>query len=113
MTNRRPSWMGVNSLCLVLLSASVAWGQAKVEGVIAVRERYTKQEQLIPMRDGVKLFTSIYTPKDTSKKYPILLQRTPYSVGPYGAGEDKYRGQLGPSLEFEAEGYIYVFQDVG
>src|SRR5216683_3463995 len=112
MTNRRPSWMGVSSLCLVLLSASVACGQAQVEGAKAVRERYTKQEQMVPMRDGVKLFTSIYTPKDTSKKYPILLQRTPYSVGPYGAGEDKYRGRLGPSSDFDVEGYIFVFQDV-
>lgn len=45
-------------------------------------ERYDKREVLIPMRDGVKLFTAIYTPKDPSRTYPILLQRTPYSVYP-------------------------------
>src|SRR5262245_61862722 len=62
------------------------------------------------MRDGLKLFTSIYVPKDTTKKYPILLNRTPYSVGPYGT--DLYRTGLGPSEDFDSEGYIFVFQDV-
>ena len=50
-----------------------------------VREHYTKREVLIPMRDGVKLFTAIYEPKDRSKTWPFLMMRTPYSVGPYGA----------------------------
>lgn len=54
-----------------------------------VREHYTKVEQLIPMRDGVKLFTAIYIPKDTNNKYPFLINRTPYTVSPYGA--DQYK----------------------
>lgn len=64
------------------------------------------------MRDGVKLFTSVYAPVDASpsKRYPILLVRTPYSVGPYGA--DRYPKRLGPTEAFEKEGYIFVFQDV-
>src|SRR5262249_43056233 len=71
---------------------------------------YTKQEQLVRMRDGVRLFTSIYTPKDTSQQYPILMMRTPYSVGPYG--KDAYRSSLGPNYLFTKEGYIFVYQDV-
>lgn len=73
-------------------------------------ERYDKREVLIPMRDGVKLFTAIYTPKDPSRTYPILLQRTPYSVYPYG--ETAFPDHLGPSPRFEAEGFIFVYQDV-
>ena len=75
-----------------------------------VRERYTKYEYRIPMRDGVRLFTAVYVPKDTSRTYPILLTRTPYSVAPYGA--DAYKDALGPSKQFEDEGYIFVYQDV-
>ncbi|MFV0389099.1 MAG: CocE/NonD family hydrolase [Pyrinomonadaceae bacterium] len=75
-----------------------------------IKENYTKHEVMIPMRDGVKLFTAIYAPKDTSKKYPILLNRTPYSVSPYG--EDKYKTSLGPDNQFAREGYIFAYQDV-
>src|SRR5258708_2364768 len=107
---RRPAFWVVPLACCALFGASVASGQEQVDAKKAVRDRYTKQEQMITMRDGVKLFTAIYTPKDTGKKYPILLNRTPYSVGPYGA--DKFRDLLGPSADFDAEGYIYVFQDV-
>ncbi|HMV85314.1 MAG TPA: CocE/NonD family hydrolase [Blastocatellia bacterium] len=74
-----------------------------------MRERYTKFEYQIPMRDGVRLFTSIYAPKDTSRTYPFLLTRTPYSVAPYGI--DSYRASLGPSEHFEKEGFIFVYQD--
>ena len=45
------------------------------------RERLTKTEVSIPMRDGVGLFTSFYVPKDTTRTYPILLRRTPYNIG--------------------------------
>jgi putative CocE/NonD family hydrolase len=75
-----------------------------------VKTHYTKVEQMIEMRDGIKLFTSIYVPKDTSIKYPIMLIRTPYSVAPYG--KDLYKTALGPSPLFEKEGYIFVYQDV-
>ena len=75
-----------------------------------VKAHYTKYEYRIPMRDGVRLFTSVYVPKDSSRTYPFLIDRTPYSVGPYGV--DQYRGQLGPSVEFDRAGYIFVFQDV-
>ncbi|MDR1602111.1 MAG: CocE/NonD family hydrolase [Tannerella sp.] len=75
-----------------------------------IREHYTKIERMIPMRDGVKLFTAIYIPKDRREKYPILLNRTPYTVSPYG--EDRYRSALGPSTAFVREGYIFAYQDI-
>src|ERR1035438_7772920 len=75
-----------------------------------VKEHYTKYEYRIAMRDGVHLFTSVYVPKDTSHPYPFLIDRTPYSVGPYGV--DLYRAQLGPSPDFDKAGYIFVFHDV-
>jgi putative CocE/NonD family hydrolase len=75
-----------------------------------VKAHYTKYEYKIAMRDGKKLFTSVYVPKDTAQAYPILMDRTPYSVGPYG--EDQYKKNLGPSDEFEKAGYIFVYQDV-
>jgi putative CocE/NonD family hydrolase len=75
-----------------------------------IKDNYTKREVSIPVRDGVKLFTSIYEPKDKSKKYPILLSRTPYTVAPYGA--DQYKTSLGPNELFAKEGYIFVYQDV-
>jgi putative CocE/NonD family hydrolase len=75
-----------------------------------VKAHYTKYEYRIPMRDGVHLFTAIYVPKDDSHSYPFLINRTPYSIGPYGV--DNYPSQLGPSPDFDQAGYIFVFQDV-
>ena len=75
-----------------------------------VKENYTKQEVKIEMRDGIKLHTTIYTPKDTSKTYPILLQRTPYSCNPYG--EDQFKTKIGPNTNLMEEGNIIVYQDV-
>jgi putative CocE/NonD family hydrolase len=76
-----------------------------------VRAHYTKYEYRIPMRDGKRLFTAVYVPKDvTGGPYPFLMDRTPYNVGPYG--EDQYPHSLGPSDEFEKAGYIFVYQDV-
>src|SRR5437868_12817147 len=75
-----------------------------------VKANYQKYEYQITMRDGKKLFASIYVPKDQSKKYPVMMDRTPYSVAPYGA--DTYKGSLGPSSLFLHDGYIFVYQDV-
>ncbi|MDC6365793.1 CocE/NonD family hydrolase [Muricauda sp. AC10] len=75
-----------------------------------VAENYTKQEVAIAMRDGVKLYTTIYSPKDTSQEYPILMQRTPYSSRPYG--EDNFRKKIGPNEHLMKDGYIVVYQDV-
>jgi len=65
---------------------------------------------MIPMRDGKKLFTSVYVPKDTSEKYPIMFDRTPYSVAPYGI--DNFKASLGPSEKFRARRIHLVYQDV-
>jgi uncharacterized protein len=76
-----------------------------------VKSHYTKYEYRIPMRDGKRLFTAVYVPKDAADgPYPFLMDRTPYSVAPYG--EDQYPKRLGPSDEFEKSGYIFVYQDV-
>lgn len=75
-----------------------------------LRLHYIKSEHMIPMRDGVKLFTSVFVPRDTTKTYPIMMKRTPYNVGPYG--EDKYPARVGPSEHFVKAGYIFVNQDV-
>jgi putative CocE/NonD family hydrolase len=79
-------------------------------GIEYIRAHYTKYDYRIPMRDGVKLFTSVYVPKDSSKQYPIMMQRTPYSIGPYGV--DNYPRNLGPSELFRDEGFIFAYQDV-
>ncbi len=81
--------------------------EEKEDYVIA---HYTKYEYRILMRDGKKLFTSVYVPKDATQPYPILMDRTPYNVAPYG--EDQYKKHLGPSDELEKAGYIFVYQDV-
>lgn len=75
-----------------------------------VADNYTKQEVDITMRDGITLHTTIYSPKDTTKEYPILMQRTPYSSRPYGKGE--FKTQIGPNIHLMKEGNIVVYQDV-
>lgn len=85
-----------------------------------VKAHYTKYEYRIPMRDGTRLFTVVYAPKDSSKTYPFLMVRTPYSVGVssddgrrYGVDQYGRPGRhLGPSEDFDKSGYFYVFQDV-
>jgi len=93
---------------------------AVVSGAVAADEpmsdkdfelaHYTKFEHRVPMRDGVRLFTVVYVPKDSSKTYPMMLLRTPYGVGPYGPDASPTR--LSPSRLFWNAGYIFVHQDV-
>ena len=87
-------------LCYLLAAADV----------FSVKDHYTKREVMVSMRDGVRLFTSIYEPKDGKGPYPIILQRTPYGSGPYGA--EKFPLSLGPCKGFAEEGYVFVIQDV-
>lgn len=75
-----------------------------------VYNNYNKREVYIPMRDGTKLFTAIYTPKDNGEEYPIIMYRTPYAVEPYG--EDNYKVDLGPNMRMTRDKYIFVYQDV-
>ena len=99
-------------LVLFVLVAAIAafFRLGHAHQAVDVKAGYTKQEVMIPMRDGVKLFTIIYAPRDTSHKYPFMLTRTAYSIAPYGP--DDYRATVGPSAEFTREGYIFVYQDV-
>ena len=96
----------VRSILLLSLFAAASFAQ----GLDYIQAHYTKYEYRIAMRDGAKLFTSVYIPKDASQKYPIMLDRTPYSVSPYGV--DTYKSSLGPSEKFAKEGFIFVYQDV-
>ncbi len=75
-----------------------------------VKDNYNKQEVVISMRDGIKLHTTIYSPKDKNKKYPILLKRTPYSCRPYG--RDSFPNNIGPNIHLMKEKNIIVYQDV-
>ena len=94
----------------LLLIAFSSYAQSNTPDAAYIKENYQKYEYQVPMRDGKKLFTSVYVPKDQSKKYPIMMDRTPYSVAPYGV--DAYKGSLGPSSLFLHDVYIFVYQDV-
>jgi putative CocE/NonD family hydrolase len=98
----------IYTFILAFLCFQVA--NAQSEAADMVKEQYDKKEYTITMRDGVKLFTAVYSPKDTTKTYPILLKRTPYSCKPYG--EDKFLEKVGPSKYLMEDGYIVVYQDV-
>ncbi|HKA19317.1 MAG TPA: CocE/NonD family hydrolase [Blastocatellia bacterium] len=102
-------------LCLIAgfligFAPKLASSPLHAQQAYSLKDSYTKSEHMVPMRDGVKLFVAIYSPKDTSQKYPILLSRTPYSCGPYGP--NAYKDNIGPSPLFAKEGYIIVYQDV-
>jgi putative CocE/NonD family hydrolase len=101
----------ISSLIAAFFLGNVSSGQSD-ERAEFIRANYTKDELRIRMRDGVELFTAIYTPNDLdpAKKYPVMLFRTPYSVGPYGL--NTYPGRLGPCADFERNKYIFVMQDV-
>ncbi len=98
------------STALLCIITVIAFAQTDQDSAW-IRDNYTKMEQYIPMRDGIKLFTAIYLPKDKSEKHPILMNRTPYSCAPYGlinwrafwTGHWKY---------YMRENYIIVIQDV-
>lgn len=88
------------------------FGQTALDDSLFVREHYTKIERMIPMRDGIQLFTAIYIPKDIAptNQYPFLMTRTPYSCAPYG--EENYSARLPQYAHLAREGYIFVYQDV-
>ncbi len=101
-------------ILLILLLSIGCFGQLRSQyeqDSAWIRDNYTKKEVYIPMRDGVKLFTSIYTPKDGTEKHPILLNRTPYSCAPYG--EANWRSFWNSYWHYYMrEGYVIVLQDV-
>jgi uncharacterized protein len=96
---------------LLVINLGCIFLSAQNADSIWIVNNYTKMERLIPMRDGVKLFTSIYIPKDASEDHPILMERTPYSCAPYG--EDKWNEFWNSYKKaYFKEGYIMVIQDV-
>ncbi|HZW33834.1 MAG TPA: CocE/NonD family hydrolase [Isosphaeraceae bacterium] len=100
-------------LAVGLMAWAAVVGAAPTAAGFDVQARYRKSEQMIPMRDGVRLHTTIYEPRQLAGPLPVLLLRTPYGCAPYGP--EAYRRFLGPSphsSEFEEEGFIFVFQDV-
>lgn len=105
---------GHRTLCtiifLLFLSCPPIFSQYSQDS-LWFRQHYTKMEKMIPMRDGIKLFTSIYLPKDLSKPHPILMQRTPYSCYPYGT--DNYAAMYETYWNYYLrDNYIIVKQDV-
>ena len=109
----RPRLAAATPLLAAAFAVSLCGGIAPVRAqqpAFDVRSQYVKRDYMVPMRDGVKLFTIVYTPRDTTRTYPVILFRTPYSIPPYEP--DAYRARLGPSSEFDRDGYIFVFQDV-
>ena len=109
---KQTSWLLFIVLCCIFCAPFSIGQNLPDERAEWIRANYTKSEVRITMRDGVELFTSIYEPNDAdpTRQYPILLSRTPYSVGPYGLSQ--YKTRLGPMAEFEKNRYIFVFQDV-
>jgi putative CocE/NonD family hydrolase len=96
----------------VTLALAALWAMAPdAQEAGYIRQHYAKFEHMVPMRDGVKLFTSVYVPKDKSRTYPIVLRRTPYGSAPYGL--DAYIDRPDRQrLRYFQEGYIVVYQDV-
>jgi hypothetical protein len=94
----------VLAACLSLTTLSVA------QTPPATKDLYIKREFMIPMRDGVKLYTAVYIPKKQNSNAPILLERTPYSAGPYGA--TAFKSSFRGSQKMKDAGYIFAFQDV-
>ncbi|GAA0541730.1 CocE/NonD family hydrolase [Chitinophaga japonensis] len=98
--------------CVLLLVLPAATKAGNInEDSLWVRAHYTKKEVYIPMRDGVRLFTAIYAPKDHSEKHPVLMMRTPYSCAPYGADAFAQFWRT-YALQYLKEGYIFAIQDV-
>ena len=98
---------------LLALSLLIITGiSAQNSDSLWVRENYYKVEKMLPMRDGIHLFTAFYIPKDSSVKHPILLNRTPYTCSPYG--EDKFNSRIYDTywINYLKEGYIIAIQDV-
>ena len=97
--------------CLMILLVSCCAASASAQRPqVSLSETYAKQEYQVEMRDGVQLHISVFSPRDRSRDYPIILKRTPYSCRPYG--RDRFPRRIGPSPYMENEGYIFVHQDV-
>jgi uncharacterized protein len=101
----------MKTLTLFLLLISTFSLAQNAQDSAWIRNNYIKKEMQIPMRDGARLFTSVYMPKDETEQHPIMLMRSPYSSSPYG--EDQWRAIWNTFNKYYLrEGYILVMQDV-
>lgn len=105
-TRRNLFVLALLAVAIVIVLGWLLWPQ---HGGYNLRAHYTKYEYRIPMRDGVRLYTAVYVPRDTSHLYPFLIMRTPFGAAPYGA--DNFPPLLGPADAFARAGYIFVVQD--
>ncbi len=101
----------INFSLLLLIIGVGASGQTENQDSAWIKDNYIKQELTIPMRDGIRLFTTVYIPKDKSEKHPVLMTRTPYSCAPYGK-EFSPRLWGGHWKYYARENYIIIVQDV-
>ncbi len=91
----------------MLFAARPVW--SREIGPKWLEENYRKVEEMIPMRDGTRLYTAIYLPKD-NERHPVMMMRTPYGLNPYGKEFHKYlRNVQGVYAEHK---YIIVHQNV-
>src|SRR6266498_1523297 len=100
------------SLFFFLSAYFISFTQSNSQDSAWIRGNYTKKEVSIQVRDGIKLFTAIYMPKDVSEKHPILMVRTPYSCAPYGEKNFTAGLWVGHWKYYARENYIIVIQDV-
>ena len=96
----------------IAVNPEANYNSAAMLNKIYIMDNYSKHEHMVEMRDGVKLYTQVYTPIDDSKSYPIMLQRTPYRVAPLGTEKLSYKNVLGPQEPYAEEGFIFAYQDV-
>src|SRR4051812_44823504 len=90
-----PPMLRLPLLALLLLPTLAPAQESTAE---YIRNHYQRKTVKIAVRDGVKLHTIIYAPKDDSQKYPMMLRRTPYGIAPYD--EEQMPGTLGPNSSF-------------
>src|SRR5687767_15687394 len=109
MLSLRAALLCLVTLCLPIRFVAAA-EPAPDTNAVWLAEHYTKYEHRIPMRDGVRLFTRVYVPKDDSRVWPILLTRTPYALKPYGSAN--YNDPVGTFRELARDKNILVTQDV-
>jgi len=92
-----------NLLFAILLISIVQHTPAQSQ----TEDKYNRREVMITMRDGVKLHTVIFTPKNQTEALPFLIERTPYGVNDYPSPEKN-----GYVKDMADDGYIFVYQDI-
>ncbi len=96
-------------LAFIAFSSCAQNANQAADDAAYIKQNYTKMEKQVTMRDGKKLFCSIYMPKDQSQKYPFIMTRTPYNAAPYGID---FKATLGQNMLLAREGFIFVYADV-